>query len=173
MFYNDMRESTSVDYSEPILDWLDKSKADALEKWKTLIKQPQEKQQLPRFQSVQMQNSRFCDMNFKLGAGYIYCHQGDCKHMIVIRDIRLIHLDDVQNQAAYPLVTYKMKSRSAKCSVCKIYQARKITVEDKWVPFNPCYFCDICYYMLHYAKDGSLLYNEFSVYDYVHDYLLK
>lgn len=82
--------------------------------------------------------------------------------------MRLIHPDDVQNQAAYPLLTFQLRMRLQKCSVCKIYKAEKMTVDDKWAPENPCYFCDLCYYMLHYVN-GSLLYDDFSVYDYLQD----
>ncbi|PIN20038.1 hypothetical protein CDL12_07274 [Handroanthus impetiginosus] len=179
VFCNDMREPSAIDYSKPILDWLENSKNDALEKWEFIIagelqrKQKavlgnENKQQLPRLRSVHMQTTRFCDLRFRLGAGYIYCHQGDCKHVIVIRDLRLIHPEDVQNRAAYPLITFQTKLRYRKCSVCKIYRAEKMTVDDKWAASNPCYFCDVCYYMLHYAN-GSLLYSDFRVYDYYHD----
>ncbi|KAL0328697.1 UNVERIFIED_CONTAM: snRNA-activating protein complex subunit [Sesamum calycinum] len=179
VFYNDMRDGSAMDYSKPILDWLENSKNDALEKWEFIVsgelqqKQKallgsQSKQQLPRLKSAHMQTTRFCDIRFRLGAGYLYCHQGDCKHIIVIRDLRLIHPEDVQNRAAYPLLTLQQKFRYRKCSVCKIYRAAKMTVDDKWALSNPCYFCDVCYYMLHYAN-GSLLYSDFSVYDYHHE----
>lgn len=79
--------------------------------------------------------------------------------------MRMIHEEDVQNRAAYPLTTFQSKPRLRKCSVCKIYKAEKVTIDDKWAAENPCYFCNVCYYMLHYVN-GSLLYNEFSVYDY-------
>lgn len=91
--------------------------------------------------------------------------QGDCKHVFVIRDMRLIHPEDVQIQAAYPVLTFQLKTRHRKCSVCKIYQATKVTVDDKWAQENPCYFCNSCYYLLHYDEDGKLLY-EFTVFDY-------
>ncbi|CAA3029379.1 Hypothetical predicted protein [Olea europaea subsp. europaea] len=178
VFCNDMREHSAIDYSQPILDWLEHSKDDALEKWECIIagelQQKQrallgnEKVHLPVFKALHMQNTRFCDLRFRLGAGYLYCHQGDCKHLIVLRDMRLIHPEDVQNRAAYPLVTFQFKLRYRKCSACKIYRAEKVTVDDKWAPENPCYFCDICYYMLHY-ENGSLLYSDFSVYDYHHE----
>lgn len=98
----------------------------------------------------------------------IWFVQGDCKHTIVIRDMRLIHPEDVQNQAAYPIVIFQLKPRVQKCYVCNIYRATKVTADDKWAQGNPCYFCENCYYLLHY-KDGSLLYSDFSVYDYLHD----
>ncbi|XP_057974227.1 snRNA-activating protein complex subunit isoform X2 [Malania oleifera] len=180
VFCNDLRDPTAIDYSEPIFDWLTNSKDEALAKWGCIVTgELQEKQkgilgeprvsQLPSFKSVDMQKTRFCDLRFRLGAGYLYCHQGDCKHMIVIRDMRLIHPEDVNNQAAYPIATFQQKSRFRKCSVCKIFRAKKVTVNDKWARENPCYFCENCYFLLHYSEDGSLLYNEFSVYDYFHD----
>lgn len=80
--------------------------------------------------------------------------------------MRLIHSEDVQNRAAYPITIFQMKVRFQKCSVCKIYRATKVTVDDKWAGENPCYFCDNCYFLLHYSKDGTLMYSDFSVYDY-------
>ncbi|KAG9159944.1 hypothetical protein Leryth_005702 [Lithospermum erythrorhizon] len=179
VFCNDLREPLATDYSRPIIDWLKNSKDEAQEKWDCIMSgELHQKQkallgsvtglQLPRFRTMDMKKTRFCDLRFRLGAGYLYCHQGDCKHMIVIRDMRLIHPEDVQNRAAYPLVTYQSKLRFHKCSVCKIFKAQKFTVDDKWSPENPCYFCDLCYYMLHYV-DGALHYNDFSVYDYFHE----
>lgn len=87
----------------------------------------------------------------------------------MIRDMRLFHPEDVGDRAAYPILTFQLKSRVQKCCVCKIYRATKVTVDDKWAPENPCYFCDNCYFLLHYSEDGSLLYKEFSVYDYHHE----
>uniref|UniRef100_A0A5B7AJM0 Putative snRNA-activating protein complex subunit n=1 Tax=Davidia involucrata TaxID=16924 RepID=A0A5B7AJM0_DAVIN len=173
VFCNDLRDPSAVDYSEPIFDWLRNSRNDTLEKWECIISgELQQKQKallgsaaMPHFKVVGMHKINFCDLRFQLGAGYLYCHQGDCKHVIVIRDMRLIHPEDVQNRAAYPIVTFQLKLRFRKCSVCKIYRAVKVTVDDKWAPENPCYFCKACYYMLHYSNQ-SLLYNEFSVYDY-------
>jgi snRNA-activating protein complex subunit 3 len=95
--------------------------------------------------------------------------QGDCKHTIVIRDMRLIHPEDMHNRAGYPIAIFQLKFRVQKCDVCKIYRATKVTVDDKWAQKNPCYFCKDCYFLLHYGKDESLLYSDFSVYDYLYD----
>lgn len=260
-----MRDTSAIDYSEPIIDWLRNKKADAFRKWECIISGDlQQKQKavlgesttpcLPQFRCRDMQNTRFCDLRFRLGAGYLYCHQvdfflhmllcwdhehasfiflcriltfvfshlhlsfsllkfsssirgcvisityfawadgwycmymlrvscrhhhdiqlfvclgqGDCKHTIIFRDMRLIHPDDLQNRAAYPIVSFQIKFRTQKCMVCKVYRAVKVTVDDKWAPDNPCYFCNDCYYLLHHSENGSLLYSGFSAYDYVHD----
>ncbi|XP_042488883.1 snRNA-activating protein complex subunit isoform X2 [Macadamia integrifolia] len=176
VFCNDLRDPSAIDYSKPIFDWLKNCEKEALEKWECIIAGGSEQKRnsllgkvptpdFPHFKAVDMHKTRFCDLEFRLGAGYLYCHQGDCKHTIVIRDMRLIHPDDVQNKVAYPLLTYQLKTRWQKCSVCKIYLATKVTVDDKWAQENPCYFCHSCYYLLHYDEQGKLLY-EFTVYDY-------
>jgi snRNA-activating protein complex subunit 3 len=95
--------------------------------------------------------------------------QGDCKHTIVISDMRLVHPEDERNQASYPIVVFQLKFRVKKCDVCNICRAANVTVDDKLAPENPCYFCRDCYFLLHYGKDESLLYSDFSVYDYQHD----
>nr|XP_043632882.1 snRNA-activating protein complex subunit-like [Erigeron canadensis] len=179
VFYNDSRNARAADYSKPIRDWLRESKETALEKWESIVSgELQHKQKkflgsgrgpkLPHFKDRPMQGTHFCDLNFRVGAGYLYCHQGDCKHVLVIRDMRLIHPEDVQNRAAYPLIMFQSKLRFQKCSCCKIFRARKVTVDDKWAPENPCYFCGICYFMLHYS-DNKLVYDDFQVFDYIHD----
>nr|XP_011468184.1 PREDICTED: snRNA-activating protein complex subunit-like isoform X2 [Fragaria vesca subsp. vesca] len=179
-FYNDMRDPSAIDYSEPIFDWLRKSRDDALKKWECILAGKMQKKKkavvgditgskLPRFQAADMHKTQFCNLKFRLGAGYLYCHQGDCRHTVVIRDMRLLHPEDIQNRAAYPILLFQLKLHVQKCKVCRIYRATKMTVNDKWAPENPCYFCDNCYFLLHYTQDGSLQYQDFEVHDYHHD----
>ncbi|KAF5955399.1 hypothetical protein HYC85_008255 [Camellia sinensis] len=70
------------------------SKDEALEKWEWIVSDELQKKQkehlgsatasqLPCFRSVEMNKTRFCDLRFRVGAGYVYCHQGDCKHIFV------------------------------------------------------------------------------------------
>ncbi|KAL9666414.1 hypothetical protein QQ045_000745 [Rhodiola kirilowii] len=180
VFYNDMRDENATDYSKPIIQWLMNSKREAQEKWDNILScglvQKQKailgnitSSKLPYYSAKEMQHTRFCDLKFRLGAGYLYCHQGECQHTIVIRDMRLLHPDDVQNRAAYPIRTFQLKQRFQKCSVCKIFKATKITVDDKWAQDNPCYFCNQCYDLLHFSKDGVPLYDGFETCDYLHE----
>ncbi|KAK9924204.1 hypothetical protein M0R45_032586 [Rubus argutus] len=179
-FYNDLRDPSAIDYSESIFDWLRNARDDALKKWECVLagKMQNKKKavvgditgsKLPHFQAADMHKIQFCNLKFQLGAGYLYCHQGDCRHTVVIRDMRLLHPEDIQNRAAYPILLFQLKLHVQKCRVCKIYRATKMTVNDKWAPENPCYFCDNCYFLLHYTKDGSLQYQDFEVHDYHHD----
>lgn len=86
IFYNDLREAGAADYSKPILHWLKESKKAAIEKWECITSgELQQKQKefidsgsgpkLPQLTAHPMQGTRFCDLNFRLGAGYLYCHQ--------------------------------------------------------------------------------------------------
>ncbi|XP_050219758.1 snRNA-activating protein complex subunit isoform X2 [Mercurialis annua] len=180
VFCNDLRDPSATDYSAPIFDWLRNSKDEALSKWECIIGGELRRKhktalgqlptsRLPQFRRVDMQKTRFCDLRFRLGSGYLYCHQGDCKHTIIIRDMRLVHPEDVQNRAAYPITTFQLKPRVRKCDICGIFRPKKVTVDDKWTPHNPCYFCEDCYFHLHYNNEtGSLLYNHLA-YDYLHD----
>lgn len=178
-FYNDLRNPTSIDYSKPIFDWLKNCKNEAEEKWdyisSGLLKKKQKEllddkefSNIPSFKAMYMHKTRISDLKFRLGARYMYCHQGNCKHSMVIRDMRLIHPDDSQNCVEYPVHTFQHRNRQRKCSVCQIYLATKMTVDDKWAPVNPCYFCISCYFLLHYKEDNSLLYPH-TVFDYLHD----
>lgn len=37
-----------------------------------------------------MEDTRFMDMTLKVGFPYLYCHQGDCEHLVIITDVRLV-----------------------------------------------------------------------------------
>lgn len=43
-----------------------------------------------KFQTARMEDFTFNDLNIKLGFPYLYCHQGDCEHVVVITDIRYV-----------------------------------------------------------------------------------
>ncbi|KAL2643300.1 hypothetical protein R1flu_010887 [Riccia fluitans] len=180
VFYNDMRHPRATDYSLPIRKWV-REQTEVIDKWKALGGVDLKKKRWlglpscprsskpPQFYSAKMEDVGFADLEIRIGAQFLYCHQGDCKHTMIIRDMRLAHPEDVQNAAAYPVLRYVHKLRHRKCSICCIYQAKKVTIGDKLAPESPCFFCENCYYSLHYSNDGSLLYSDFQVHDYYHE----
>ncbi|XP_050013427.1 snRNA-activating protein complex subunit 3 [Alexandromys fortis] len=119
-----------------------------------------------KFQTARMEDFTFNDLNIKLGFPYLYCHQGDCEHVVVITDIRLAHHDDCLDRTLYPLLTKKHWLWTRKCFVCKMYTARWVTNNDTFAPEDPCFFCDVCFRMLHYDSEGNKL-GEFLAYPYV------
>ncbi|XP_021235270.1 snRNA-activating protein complex subunit 3 [Numida meleagris] len=44
-------------------------------------------------QSVKMEDYTFNDLSLKIGFLCLFCHQGNCEHIVVITDVRLIHRD--------------------------------------------------------------------------------
>lgn len=42
----------------------------------------------PTFQTAKMEETTFRDLKIKIGYPYLYCHQGDCEHVVIITDIR-------------------------------------------------------------------------------------
>ena len=61
-----------------------------------------------------MERTRFQDLGLRAGprAGYIFCHQGGCEHLLVVRDIRRIHpveLGDPTFIASYPYCALQVR----------------------------------------------------------------
>ncbi|KFO30456.1 snRNA-activating protein complex subunit 3 [Fukomys damarensis] len=70
-FYNDKRYPECRDLSRTIVEW-----SEAHDRG------------YGKFQTARMEDFTFNDLNIKLGFPYLYCHQGDCEHVVVITDIR-------------------------------------------------------------------------------------
>ncbi|XP_003216487.3 snRNA-activating protein complex subunit 3 isoform X1 [Anolis carolinensis] len=149
VFYDDRRHPECRDLSSTIIEWAESRNRG-----------------YANLQSVKMEDYTFKDLNIKVGFPYLYCHQGDCEHIVIITDIRLIHRDDCLDRSLYPLLTRKHWLWSKKCFVCKMYTARWVTNEDSLAPQDPCFFCDVCFQMLHYDEQGNKL-GEFLAYPYV------
>ncbi|KAJ4965946.1 hypothetical protein NE237_017795 [Protea cynaroides] len=84
IFCNDLKDPSALDYSKPIFDWHENWEEEALEKWESIIAgESQQKEKVllgkvpppdfPHFEAVDMHKTRFCDLEFQLGAGYLYC----------------------------------------------------------------------------------------------------
>nr|XP_020144936.1 snRNA-activating protein complex subunit 3 isoform X2 [Microcebus murinus] len=148
-FYNDKRYPECRDLSRTIVEWSESHDRG-----------------YGKFQTARMEDFTFNDLYIKLGFPYLYCHQGDCEHVVVITDIRLVHHDDCLDRTLYPLLIKKHWLWTRKCFVCKMYTARWVTNNDSFAPEDPCFFCDVCFRMLHYDSEGNKL-GEFLAYPYV------
>ncbi|XP_034543817.1 snRNA-activating protein complex subunit 3 isoform X3 [Notolabrus celidotus] len=147
VFYNDMRFPECQDISMTTIEWA-----------KT--------HNFPSYSQAKMEDTRFADLKVKVGFPYLYCHQGDCEHLVIITDIRLTHANDCLDKKLYPLLTHKHRVVTKKCAVCHVYIGRWFTTNDKVAPSDPCLFCDKCFRMLHYDAQGNKL-GDFLAYPYV------
>uniref|UniRef100_A0A9J8C7U2 snRNA-activating protein complex subunit 3 n=2 Tax=Cyprinus carpio TaxID=7962 RepID=A0A9J8C7U2_CYPCA len=120
----------------------------------------------PEFKTAKMEDTSFYDLKMKVGFPYLYTHQGDCEHVVILTDVRLVHQDDCLDMKLYPLITHKHRVVTRKCSVCHLYISRWITTSDAFAPTDPCLFCDQCFRMFHYDDKGNKL-GDFLAYAYV------
>lgn len=43
---------------------------------------------IPTYTAKEMQSTVFNDLTVRVRAPYLYCHQGNCEHIIIFTDIR-------------------------------------------------------------------------------------
>ncbi|XP_030005153.1 snRNA-activating protein complex subunit 3 [Sphaeramia orbicularis] len=147
VFYNDMRFPECQDISMTTIEWAKACNA-------------------PPYSKAKMEDTRLVDLKIKVGYPYLYCHQGDCEHLVIITDIRLTHKNDCLNKTLYPVLTHKDRLMTQKCAVCHLYIGRWFTTNDNFAPSDPCLFCNKCFRMLHYDTKGNKL-GDFQAYPYV------
>ena len=109
------------------------------------------------------------DLTVVRGKPYLFCHQGDCEHLLTIRSVRLAHADDPRRAESYPLRTLDGRRFRRKCSMCDVFEARHVTYGDRLAPCSPCFFCETCHDTLHLDAKGAPLYDEYERYEYHHE----
>jgi len=154
-FYDDTRHSGYTRLSSPIVDWI---------KCKKRHIDPG----LCRFTQRNMSETRIQELAIRLGSHYEYLHQGNCSHTLVFEQIRILTPDDIQNEFAYPWKKFQQVNRRQKCGVCDIFPSKWVTYGDRLTTQNPFFFCNKCYYKLHYDENGDLLSTDYRVFDYEH-----
>jgi len=150
IFYNDTRSQLNRDYSKTIMDW-------AKEAGRHTVPG------LGLFESAIMEDRCFKDVKIRLGYPYLYCHQGNCEHIVVFLDMRLINEQDVMKASSYPVQVMEGRKKRGKCSVCNIHMIKWKTTNDHLAFEDPGYFCDKCFRYLHYDQEGKKLY-QFEAY---------
>ncbi|XP_034256327.1 snRNA-activating protein complex subunit 3 [Thrips palmi] len=145
-FYDDMRCSSNIEYSEQVLDWA-------------------EKRNLNLGKKAKMEHTKIIDLTVKLGYPYLYQHQGNCEHLFCFSDVRLLHQSDLLQSSKYPLLKSLFRQNSRYCMLCGHYVAKWLTIGNLRVPHDPCYFCQSCFLSYNYVdkeKIGSFRAFPFS-----------
>ena len=71
--------------------------------------------------SKQMDNVMFEDLKIKLGYPYLYCHQGNCEHLMIFTDLRYLSL------TSSLVVTFRAKDENSK--PCAHAQCGKLVLD--------------------------------------------
>ncbi|KAJ2462418.1 hypothetical protein GGI03_004482 [Coemansia sp. RSA 2337] len=144
-FYNDMRSPTATDYSRVITEWAN---------------DPERQEKNPKLRGLQsrlMDGARFLDLSIRLKQPYIFMHQGDCEHVLMFTDLRLLGPKDDQFVESYPKQIFRTRHMRHKCRMCSAYPAQFVTKNDFHSGMSPCYFCEKCYTPFHFGADEEKL----------------
>jgi len=122
-FYNDLREPTQIDYSKVIRNWA-------------------EGRGIGPFSTGTLHETYLKDITIQLGYPYVYVHQGNCEHIFIFQDIRL--MDRHEQEKDFPSVTSINSLRPrVKCGIC-LNNTASVIVEDEDLPSSQFFFCQDC-----------------------------
>jgi len=155
-------------YAEGYEEDLTKNVPKIIQNWVSKRHRYQEAQLSP-YDIVPMNSCKLGDLPIRLGAHYLYLHQGNCFHSIIFSDMRTLHNGDVKHRHAYPLCSFEMVHRVQLCGVCGKRPADLVTYNDILTPTSPFFFCRECFVGFHFDTKNKLIYKNFQVFHYKHD----
>lgn len=124
-FFNDMRHPFNREYSKNIIEWSEDPNRG-----------------IGPFSTALMEETKFSDLTLQLGYPYLYQHQGDCEHIMVFSDIRLLKpYSDSSDPSDYPKILSTNRRTKVRCGFCNLTTAKWITLGNNRLPVNPFYFC--------------------------------
>ncbi|CAD0202377.1 unnamed protein product [Chrysodeixis includens] len=144
VFYVDTREKC-FDYSEPIRAWAEQRK-------------------IGTFPKKDMCSVTLGELVLKLGYPEVYVHQGNCEHVFIFSEVRLLSAADPLRRARYPCSRAIAQNQTTYCTTCAEISAKWVVVGCTRVPFDPSFFCENCFKQYLY-KDGKKI-GEFQAYTY-------
>lgn len=154
-FYSDMRQPSAVDYAKDLVKWIERAG------------HPKLKQE--PFRTME---TRLCDLEMiPFGEKCCYIRQGDIEHLMYFTGARLFNkADDCPLREAYPCLIWMRKYKRQRCLVCQRLLAAWVVLDASRCPFNPAYFCRICF--KHFSQDEqgrSIPPVDYKVFPYLHE----
>ncbi|XP_072938108.1 uncharacterized protein Pbp49 [Epargyreus clarus] len=145
VFYVDRRRGCT-DQSAAIRDWA-------------------RRRRLGTFPVKDLASTRLDTIVLRLGHPEVYMHQGKCEHLFTFSEVRLLGPSDPLQLSSYPCHTAISQNQSVYCTTCAEFGAKWIVVGCTRVPFDPAFFCDTCFKLYLYDKDGKKI-GDFKAYSY-------
>lgn len=146
-FYNDTRNSLNPDYSEVILKWF--QRFDYVRNFKTAV----------------MQETKFEDLQIRIGYPCVYQHHGACEHIFCITSVDLIDNSSVSlDRSDYPKLSNSSRKRSTLCDICGQSEASFLVANCPLHVKDPMRCCDNCFFSFHYSSDGTSKTCSFNAY---------
>ncbi|GMF34002.1 unnamed protein product [Phytophthora lilii] len=161
-FFVDRRSAGSLDYSEQIVRWIRAT--------------PERQKKFGEFNdggrvARSLHSSTFADLELHVDTPGVYIHQGECEHLLRLRDARLPHeLDAPKSSGIFPLrLPNPLNRKLRNCMICQHYSAKYVCYGDRLAMMDPMFFCNRCYRAAHYDANGKLLYTDFLSFPFVQD----
>ncbi|XP_018496911.2 snRNA-activating protein complex subunit 3 [Galendromus occidentalis] len=109
----------------------------------------------------------FSEITVCLGKPYVYIHNGDCQHHVIINDLRMHSLlrDDCDVNH-YPMLLESFVHRSVRtlCQLCGKRAAQWAVEDHPKLPLNPSFLCEGC--NLHINYDNNVRKYDFKLFTY-------
>ncbi|XP_030760943.1 snRNA-activating protein complex subunit 3 [Sitophilus oryzae] len=145
VFYNDMKHPKAIDYSEVVRKWAKENN-------------------IGEFKTDSMENVTFDKLKTRLGYGYVYIHQGNCEHIVMFADSRILQKNDCLVQKRYPRLTSMKRTHGRHCFICTHDQAFWWVCDSDRLPVRKTFLCTKCLQSYHYV-DGQKVGN-FKLYPF-------
>jgi len=72
--------------------------------------------------SRSMEGVRISELTLRLGQPYLFQHQGNCEHLLLFSDLRLLNASDEQLPECYPIKVYDTRTEVL-CRACRRVRA--------------------------------------------------
>lgn len=119
---------------------------------------------LTNFKTANMSDVKLKDLKIKLGYPYVYQHQGNCEHLVVFTDMRLLRADEQLQSTKYPYVLSCNNINRIFCMMCTVSVAQfTITECDRLLTKYNC-LCKKCVLAYNY-RDGKKI-GTFKLYPF-------
>ncbi|GLE10833.1 hypothetical protein PINS_up023090 [Pythium insidiosum] len=166
-FYVDHRRPENIDYSREILSWLRASPTARRVKYlgtEHVIEGPDGVGPFP------METTTIAELALKVDVPGVLIHQGECEHLLRLRDVRLAHAHDSTRREDFPMrLPSTMYRQLRSCLICSHYSAKYVCYGDRMSISDPMFFCERCYRAAHYDKDDKLVYSDFQVFPFIQE----
>lgn len=154
VFYTDMRHPDAKDYSEIIKKWAEK------------------RNEIGPMVTEKMEDTCLKDLKLRLGYPYVYMHLGNCEHILVFTDARLVIKQDVQDPSRYPIFWGQPTKLAAKCHICSLNLTNWIAKGDPRLPLEYSLLCDRCLKTFCYDCFGKKV-HTLRVYPFMDEFVQK
>jgi snRNA-activating protein complex subunit 3 len=145
-FYVDRRNELAIDTTEPIRQFLDRKK------------------EFGAYHVKDITEARVIDLSLRLGQPCVFQHQGNCEHLIIFSDLRVMGASDEQDLTKYPIRLYESISQIM-CCACRDSVAVITVTESDRMPMAPAFMCMECFRAFHFERNRRM--GQFKAFHYI------